>query len=170
MQIWRLWERGSAGVALHWSGENSMQIRWLWDCGSRFLSHRFLWPAILESSHPFFQTFVIVKRKLTPDHNIVKFSTRFTRLGPVLRWIHNTLTMLWCSFIIDKRTDDKETSVNVMNWTNFIVYNYYLTYYFPTSSYLAEITHPFAGADRARQLKNAYRYICLPFPSSITRM
>ena len=63
----------------------------------------------------FFPTFVIVKRKLTPDHNIVKFSTRFTRLGLVLRWIHNTLTMLRCSFIINKRTDDKETSVNVMN-------------------------------------------------------
>ena len=26
--------------------------------------------------------------------------------------------------------------------------NYYLTYYFPTSSYVAEITHPFAMADR----------------------
>lgn len=100
----------------------------------------------------FFPTFVIVKRKLTPDHNIVKFSTRFTRLGLVLRWIHNTLTMLRCSFIINKRTDDKETSVNVMNWSNFSAWNYYLTYYlthyFPTSSFLAEITHPFAGADR----------------------
>ena len=50
MQIWRLKERGSARGALRWSGENSMQIRWLWDCGSRFLSHRFLWPGILESS------------------------------------------------------------------------------------------------------------------------
>ena len=45
-------------------------------------------------THPFVQTFVIVKSKLTPDHNIVKFSTTFTRLGLVLRWIHNTLTML----------------------------------------------------------------------------
>ena len=26
--------------------------------------------------------------------------------------------------------------------------NYYLIYYFPTSSYVAEITHPFAMADR----------------------
>ena len=33
---------------------------------------------------PFFQTFVIiVKSKLTPGHNIVKFSGRFTRLGLV---------------------------------------------------------------------------------------
>ena len=34
-----------------------------------------------------------------------------------------------------------------MNWTNFSALNYYLTYYFRTSSYVAEITHPFAGAD-----------------------
>ena len=34
-------------------------------------------------------------------------------------WIHNTLTMLWCDFMINKRTDDEETSVNVMHWINF---------------------------------------------------
>ena len=33
---------------------------------------------------PVFQTFVKVKIKLTPGHNIVKFSSRFTRLGFVL--------------------------------------------------------------------------------------
>ena len=70
-------------------------------------------------THPFFQTFVIVKSELTPDHNIVKFSTTFTRLGLVLLWIHNTLTMLWCNFIFNKRTNDKEISVDVMNLTNF---------------------------------------------------
>ena len=113
---------------------------------------------------PFFQTFVILKRKLTPDHNIAKFSTGFTRLGLVLRWIHNTLTTLWCSFIINKRTDDKETSVNVMNWTNFSAWDYYLTYYFTTSSYVAEITHPFAGADRGSLRMPTLRYTCLPLP------
>ena len=35
-----------------------------------------------------------------------------------------------------------------MNWTSFSAQNHYLTYYFPISSYVAEITHPFAGADR----------------------
>ena len=68
-------------------------------------------------THPFFQTFVIVKSELMPDHNIVKFSIRFTRLGLVLRWIH--ITMSWCNFIINKRTNDKEIRVDVMNWTNF---------------------------------------------------
>ena len=33
---------------------------------------------------PVFQTFGKVKIKLTPGHNIVKFSSRFTRLGFVL--------------------------------------------------------------------------------------
>ena len=32
----------------------------------------------------FFQNFVMVKSKLTPSHDIVKFSSRFTRLGLVL--------------------------------------------------------------------------------------
>ena len=32
----------------------------------------------------FFQNFVMVKSKLTPSHDIVKFSRRFTRLGLVL--------------------------------------------------------------------------------------
>ena len=35
-----------------------------------------------------------------------------------------------------------------MNWNSFCAQNYYLTHYFPTSSYVAEITHPFTGADR----------------------
>ena len=36
-----------------------------------------------------------------------------------------------------------------MNWTSlqFSAKNCYLTYYFPTSPYVAEITHPFVGAD-----------------------
>ena len=50
-----------------------------------------------------------------------------------------------------------------MNCTSFSAWNYYLTYYFPTPSLLAEITHPFTGAELT-QLKNANRYICLPFP------
>ena len=38
--------------------------------------------------------------------------------------------------------------VHVLNWTSFSVQNYHSTYHFPTSSCVAEITLPFAGADR----------------------
>ena len=55
---------------------------------------QFLFKKFFFFTHPFFQTFVIMKSELTLDHNVVKFSTRFSRLGLVLRWIHNTLTML----------------------------------------------------------------------------
>ena len=62
----------------------------------------------------FFQTFVIVKSKLTPGHKIVKFSCIFTRLG--LRLLdpqHFDNVMM--EFYHQKRTDDKEkTSVNVL--------------------------------------------------------
>ena len=109
---------------------------------------QFLFKKFFFLTHPCFQTFVIVKSKLTPDHNIVNFSTRFTRLGLVLRWIHNTLTMLWCSFIVNKTTNDKETSVNVMNWTIKSLFNLLFPYFIVCSR-----DHSYICGRRSRQLK-----------------
>ena len=43
-------------------------------------------------------------------HKIVKVCCGSIRLGPFayVSWIHNTLTILWRHFIINKRTDDKK--------------------------------------------------------------
>ena len=62
-------------------------------------------------------------------------------------------------YLTDRKIyDQSEIAVRLGSWGNArcardkIIHslreNYYLTYYFPTSSYVAEITHPFAMADR----------------------
>ena len=67
-------DRGSAGVALHWSGENSMQIRW-----RRFLSYRFLWPGILEWEG---------LKSLSPSHSIM--------LELYLDFMSKAMAWSWC--------------------------------------------------------------------------
>ena len=63
-----------------------------------------------------------------------------------------------CGYLTDRKIyDQSEIAVRLGSWRNArcardkIIHslreNYYLTY-FPTSSYVAEITHPFAMADR----------------------
>ena len=111
----------------------------------------------------FSQTFVIVKSELTPGHNIVNFLVDSLAWGSCARGS----TTLWQSYdailwsIIGRTIKQLASMCDELDQFECIklLFNLLFPYFI-----LCSRDHSSICRRRLRQLKNAYRCICLPFP------